>query len=226
MRTVKIKATDLIEDFNLYPRVDVDSGHVAQIVEAIEARAFLPPIIAEKKSKRIIDGFHRRRAWLRHAGNDVELEVELREYDSESEMFLEAIRLNAQHGRNLTSYDKTHAIERALRFEIDPSAVASALNLRVEKVTSFRTQRCAKIENTKRLAPLKLPIRHLAGTIITKEQSEIIPKLGGNQQLFYVNQLLMLIDSGMIDHQNEKLKRGLVKLSDKLMEFLGKAQAA
>src|SRR5688572_13414948 len=58
-----IKASELVEDFDLYPRGDVDGTHVLSLVQALEAGVELPPIIACKKTKRIVDGFHRRRAF-------------------------------------------------------------------------------------------------------------------------------------------------------------------
>lgn len=217
---MKIKLTELVEDFDLYPRGDVDSGHVAHIADAIESGADIPKILICAKSKRIVDGFHRKRAWQRILGNDGEIEVIAKTFKDEKEMFLEAMRLNAGHGRNLTSYDRTIAIEKAIRLDIEPSAIATALNLKAERVEMFKVERCAKIENTRRLVALKQPIRHFAGQTMTLEQSEVVPKLGGNNALFYVNQLKMLIQHDMIDSENENVMTGLEELAGVIKAFL------
>lgn len=222
---MKIKLTDIVEDFDLYPRGDVDSGHVAHIVDAIEAGADIPKIIICEKTRRIVDGFHRKRAWTRALGKDGEIEVIAKHYKNEAELFLEAMRLNAGHGRNLTSYDRTIAIEKAVRLDIDPADIATALNLKVERVTAYKSERCAKLENSRRIVPLKQPIRHFAGQTMTREQSEIIPKLGGNNALFYVNQLRMLVENDMIDSTNEKLLVGLADLGHLLRRYQKKGAA-
>lgn len=217
---MKIKASELVEDFDLYPRADVDSTHVKHIAEAIEAGAQIPPVIADLKSKRIVDGFHRSRAWRRIYGDEVEIDVLLKSYKNERELFLEAIRLNANHGRNMTSFDRTHAMEKALRFEIDPALVAAALNMKLERVTEFKSERCAKLENSRRCVPLKQSIRHMRGSTMTKEQADTVSKLGGNNQSFYVNQLILLIDNGLLDLKNERLLERLKLLNQKISKLL------
>lgn len=216
---MKIKLTEIVEDFDLYPRGDVDSQHVSHIADAIEAGADIPKILLCEKTHRIVDGFHRKRAWQRVLGVDGEIEVLTKHYKTEAELFLEAMRLNAGHGRNLSSYDRTIAIEKAIRFDIDPAQIASALNLKVERVTGYKTERCAKLENSRRLIPLKQPIRHFAGRTMSKEQSEIVPKLGGNNALFYVHQLKMLIENEMIDLENRALLDGLTELGDIIVKY-------
>jgi hypothetical protein len=213
MKTVTMKVSELVEDFDLYPRADVDSGHVSQIVEALAAGASLPPVVACSKTKRIVDGFHRSRATRRLFGNDSDISVLLKDYKDERELFLDAMRFNSCHGRNMTSYDRTHAMMLAERLEIEPSAVATALNMTVEKVTGWKSERAVKITGTRRMQPLKMPIRHMVGQQLTKEQADIVPKLGGNQQLFYVRQLRMLIDGDLIDRENEQLMTELRELA-------------
>jgi hypothetical protein len=212
-KTVTLTAEQLIEDFDLYPRADIDSGHVAQIMDAITAGAEIPPIIACSKSKRIVDGFHRCRAFRRLSGDFCEIQVILRDYKTEKDLFLDAMRFNSCHGRNMTSYDRTHAMMLAERLEIAPDAVASALNMTVDKVTAWKHDRAVRIEGTRRMQPLKMPIRHMLGQTLTQAQSAIVPKLGGNQQLFYVRQLRMLLDNAMLDLENEILMEELRELA-------------
>ena len=219
-KTVSMKCSQLVEDFDLYPRADVDAGHVNQIMDAITSGADLPPVVACSKSKRIVDGFHRCRAWRRIHGDDYEIQVILKDYKNEQELFIEAMRSNSAHGRNMTSYDRTHAIMIAERLEIAIKDVANALNMTADKITAWRTERAVRIEGTRRMQPLKMPIRHMVGQTMTKAQSEIVPKLGGNQQLFYVRQLRMLIDNDMLDRDNEAL---MSELRDLAVAISGKA---
>lgn len=220
MKTTKLKLSELVEDFDLYPRADVDSAHVSHIEDAIDASASIPPPIIDEKSKRIIDGFHRVRAWRRSLGDDGEIDVIVRAYKNEREMFLEAMRLNANHGRNMTSYDRTHAIAKATKMDIDPAEIASALNMSIDKVTSFKVDRCAKLENSRRAIPIKRPIWHMRGRELTQEQADVIPNLGGNSQGFYAAQLIKLIKNNLIDSGDERLMEQLKELFELLEGFI------
>jgi len=62
MNIKKVKAIELIFDWNLWPRYeaeDLDSTNLRRMKSAILAGITLPPIIVNKKDNRIVDGFHR-----------------------------------------------------------------------------------------------------------------------------------------------------------------------
>ena len=44
---MKVKAAELIEDFSLYPRSQVDGAHVQSMTESLLAGEKLPPIIID-----------------------------------------------------------------------------------------------------------------------------------------------------------------------------------
>ena len=224
--TTKIKVSELVEDFDFYPRMSVDSQHVTMLAEAIEAGAEMPAIIVDVASKRIVDGFHRARACRRVYGKEGEIAAVLKRYVNDAAMLLEAMKLNATHGRSLTSYDKTHAIALAMKFEIDPEIVAGVLNMKVERVEGFKVERMARIENTRRVVPIKRVVQHFAGREITQEQAATIPSLGGNSAGFYAHQLVLLIDNDMLDTEDEKLVEQLEELGGKLVAYLRQVKKA
>src|SRR5271155_2464210 len=61
MKTIAL--SELVLDFDIYPRVDVDTTNVSRIQDAITAKVAMPPLVIDKTSKRIIDGFHRYKAY-------------------------------------------------------------------------------------------------------------------------------------------------------------------
>ena len=87
----KMKAAELVLDFDLYPRNSLDPHNVKNIIEAISSGIELPPVIADRKSKRVIDGFHRVRGNLRLFGDDAEISVIEKDYRNEAAMFLDAM---------------------------------------------------------------------------------------------------------------------------------------
>ena len=204
------KLSELVLDFDLYPRGSVDSHHVGEIAQAIEAGATMPPIVIDKKSKRITDGFHRWRAYKQL--NDEEFEVECVEkaYKNEGEMLLDAMRFNASHGRALTSHDKAHCLIIAKKFKLSDHLVAQALNLTTGKIGKMRSTKIGRLG--RRPIALKRTIRHMAEKPLTVDQGEANEKLSGMAQLFYVNQLKILIKSNLIDYDNADLMEGLQEL--------------
>lgn len=201
----KMKAAELVLDFGLYPRNHVDATNVKNICDAMSAGAEIPPVIIDRKSKRVSDGFHRVRAALRVGGDDAEIMVIEKNYANDAELFLDAMRYNASHGAKLHPCDRTHCTIIAERLSIPAEAVAGALNMPVDKLARLSIDRTARTSGGLSVA-LKNTVRHgFAGRRLTKRQVEANDKLSGMNQVFYANQLIELIESEMLDTGNEKL---------------------
>ena len=219
----KIKAVELIEDFSLYPRSQVDGAHVAQMVHALEAGNILPPIIIDADSKRIVDGFHRVRAWRRASGVGVEVEVEARKYASEKDMYLDAMVLNSRHGKGITGAEQTGAILKAKAFRISVEAIASSLGITQERVASIMENKVASVRQGTtalgRMISLKRSMHHLAGMIITDRQADAMDMLPGQDQALLIRQLCKIIETNSIDKKNPKVIEGLKALRNALNEM-------
>lgn len=213
----KIKCSELILDYNLYPRCTIDSQHCGNIRLAMEAGTKMPPIIVCSKSKRVIDGFHRIIAAKRLHGKNAELDVIFKEYKNEGLMFLDAVRYNATHGRNLTTYDRSHCAIVAINFGINDKDISTCLNVKKSWLGELRKDRTAFINST--IIPLKRTIRHMRGKKLTVEQQEVNKKLSGMNQLFYVNQLIFLLESNLINKADDNLIDGLKTLHGLIVVF-------
>ena len=217
----KIKIGLLVEDLDVYPRESIDTTHVGHIADAVESGAVLPPIVADSKSKRIVDGFHRRRAYMRLYGDDYETNVTLVTYKSEADLFADAVARNACHGNNITPHDRTRCLLIAGRLGIADCDIARALNITVDRVNEIRATRLGKrrasaVSVDGDDVPLKYPARHMAGQTLTAAQVKVMPDLGGNQQAFYANQLIKLIETRLLDMTNERLIERLKVLREML----------
>lgn len=203
----RMKAAELILDFELYPRNNVDSHNVRNLVDALAAGAELPPVVSDKKSKRVVDGFHRTRATLQHFGPDAEIDVIEKSYKDEGEMFLDAMRYNAQHGAKLDPCDRTHCVIIAERLHIPLDAVAGVLHMPVDKLGALRQDRTAKSHGLS--VPIKQTIKHMAGKKLNERQVQANDRLSGMNQSFYANQLIELLESKMLNTEDEKLMQRL-----------------
>lgn len=217
----KYRLSELVLDFDLYPRGSVDSHHVGEIASAIESGATMPPIVIDMRSKRIVDGFHRWRAYCKIHGLDYKVECVEKTYKNDGEFLLDAMRFNASHGRALTQHDKTHCLILGVKLNLKESTIAGALNLTSAHIGTLKTTRIGRI-GTRPLA-LKQTIRHMAGRKLSKSQQIANEKLSGMNQLFYVNQLITLIDNDLIDMDNNKLITGLNRLRGLLEKYYCKA---
>ncbi len=151
METTKVKAIDLIFDWNLWPRQSaqkLDGTNLSRMKEALASGFSLPPIIVNKKDLRIVDGFHRTRAVLDLYGDDAEIDAYLREYANDGAMFLEAGVTNHHHGLPMSPKDRAHFISRCRRgYKIPWPAIAEALSMDVAKVKEFLEKRTARTES-------------------------------------------------------------------------------
>jgi len=132
---------------------------------------------------------------------------------------MDAIRLNAAHGRMLSSADKTRCVLFARKLGINDEQTARVLRVTVKVVKSSVEKRCAKVVVKQGQMPvvLKPSVLHMSGRVLTTKQADTIDKLGGNKTGFYARQLLMLIDSDLVDVKNEKEMVTLAELRDVLV---------
>lgn len=200
----RIKLAELVIDHDIYPRININPKNVQDLTEAHTSGVELPPIIIDRKSKRIVDGVHRFKMYLKILGEDGEIEVVEKAYPSEAAMFLDAMKYNAPHGLKMDACDQTRCLIIAERLSIPLEAVAGALHMPIEKLGELRVHRTAKDAGGLTI-PIKQTIRHMAGKKFTKRQEEANDRLSGMNQSFYANQLIELIESKMLDVEDEKL---------------------
>lgn len=217
-----MKAAELVLDFDLYPRNNVDTANIARIVEAMTAGETMPAVIIDKKSKRVVDGFHRTKAAIRlYGADDAKVEVIEKTYADDAAMFLDAMKYNATHGARLDSCDRVHCVHIAERLSIPLDAIAGALHMPVDRLGALRTDRTATTKAGGLVIPLKRTVSHqFAGKTLNKRQEEANTRLSGMQQVFYANQLIELLESKMLDTSDDKLMERLQVLQGLLETVL------
>lgn len=212
MPTKKMKVSELVFDYDLYPRGQVSSTDVSMMIEARKSGKNFPPILVDRRSKRIIDGFHRAKMEMRLHGADATITVQLKQYPNEAAMYRDAMRLNAEHGRKLSTWDRLHALGRATELGIDIDEVADDLNMTVEALGKLRTERIGELRTAGAKpedVPLKRTLRHLGGKELTARQVAANRRLSGMNQAFYANQLIELIECGGLNTADDSLMERL-----------------
>jgi len=226
MANTTIPLCDLVEDLELYPRHAVDDSNVAALAMALQSGATLPPIVADKKSKRIVDGWHRVRAYRRVLGPKAVVDVELRSYPDEASIVLDAVALNSAHGRRLDVIDQTRAVVMLERHGVVPVRIAAAMHVPEERITklSLRVAQARRpgegtVPGTKTVT-LKRPVAHMEGRTLTDEQVRVHGMLPGTSFLLITRQLRAALSAGMVDLTDDKLVAELKGLKAVLEEHL------
>lgn len=204
-KTVTLKASDLIEDFSIYPRNCVFDGHVYDLAETIRSGAALPPCVADNKTKRLTDGFHRRRAFVKVYGDDAPVEVMLVDFANDAEMVCDAIARNAAHGRRLTTADIARCAALGKKFRISRERLAELLHVTRDKLKDVTATRFAK--GSQGDVILRRPMSHLANRKLTKAQEAVVDHVGGHPAIHHVNVLIKLIESRSLPDDDQLFER-------------------
>lgn len=223
---VQLPLAKLVEDMDLYPRHAVDTAHVQSLVFALESGATLPPIVADKRSKKITDGWHRARAYRRVIGPEAVVDVELIPYKNEAEMIVDAVARNAAHGRPFDAIDRTRSVVMLRTIGCSDAQIGLALKVpeaRVEKLmvklASAPKSSGETIPGTNQVA-LKRSVIHLAGQSLTKSQAKTHAMLPGVSFLLIAKQLYQGLAERMVNLEDEKLVKQLADLRDLLVQLL------
>ena len=215
-RITKIKATKVVKDYNLYPRQSVDAYHVREIRNALQAGTALPPIILDKASLRVVDGFHRLAAYQQEHGPDAEIPCEYREYADEKEIFRDALICNSAHGRALTVYDKARAVGIGDNLGLSRDVLSGALHITKDRIEKLLLSRITASGDV-----VKQTMAHFAGREMTSAQRDFNRnRAGGLDQLFYINQVVALLETNSIDWDRDKVVAGLRHLGGLLEKEL------
>lgn len=214
----------LVEDMSIYPRHAIDGMHVASLVSALEVGNDLPPIRIDGKSKRITDGWHRRRARLRLAGNDGAQKTECIavDYGSEAEMIADAVRCNAIHGRRLDALDRTRCILMLRSVGLNDAQISQTIMIPEAKIEKLVVRVAEAPKGTGLAVPgtqmivLKQAAAHLAGEKMTKGQVEAHGMMPGTSLVLVARQLGEALRHDLIDWENERLIEALRELRDLL----------
>lgn len=216
----RMKVAELVLDFDLYPRHELDSHNCGRLREILEAGGEFDAVVIDKKSKRVVDGFHRTTVKRRYGGDDAKMAVIERDYPDEEALLLDMIRLNARHGKPLSSFDHARIVLLAKKLNIDPGKIAEVLQIRRAKIDEITTTRMAHSAEGNEPIVLKRTTGHLAGSPLTARQEQANNRASGMTPMFYVNQVLNLVENDLIDEKDEHVIQALRRLHGALEKYV------
>lgn len=219
-----VPAASLVLDHAVYPRHEINDDNVRSLARAIEAGTSLPVIVAQTKTNRVVDGWHRLKATLKVLGADAKITAEFRTYPDEASLLEEAIRLNAGHGARLTRYDQARCSILAEEMGLSEDRLAVALHLTLDSVRDLKDKKTAIAPAPPGQPALRIPIKatliEMHGQQLSERQANANKHAGGMSPRFYVNQVINLIEGDLIDEGNEQLMDALRRLARLLEQRL------
>lgn len=238
MTKATVKLSELVEDFDIYPRHSVDSSYVSDLARAIQAGDQLPLVRVDKKTKRIVDGFHRTRAWRKVLGRGGEIEADLRTYASEQDLLKESIELNAKNGRKLDQQDRSRSALLLERHGVTVKEIAVVLHTTEQRVQELINVRVVLVKPAQgggggTPAP---PVKHPAKPVaypqpgdspreLSPEQYQVMSSSSGHRTAQTVAQLTRELESGLVDLSVAGLREKLWRLHD-VIESVAQQPAA
>jgi hypothetical protein len=191
----KVKLKDLVLDYTIYPRNDVSGTHVQSLCDAFLSGSDIPPLVVDRKSKRIVDGFHRYKMHdkLKHEI----VEVILKDYRSEAEIFADSVRLNAAHGRAFDNYDKGRAVLKLKDFGYSEEEIAKIAFITPERIQKIELN-TGTIPSGERIV-IKNGLRlELVGENLNKKEIKLNESWSGMNPAFHARQILDMLKANII----------------------------
>jgi hypothetical protein len=142
------KIANLLFDWTLYPRKEVDKQVVRAYAKALQSGSKFPPIKVGifQEQKIVVDGFHRAHSRILLKIDYIECYVLT--FQTEAELFAEAVIANSSHGKTFTEVEVKTNIRRLRRYNFNVKDITSIVHLPASSIRS---------ESTKPVTILTLP---------------------------------------------------------------------
>ena len=220
-----IKITDVKVNDSIYPRAKVDFITVARYINAMKSGAVFPPIKVAKVGEflYLIDGGHRIQA--SKGCKETHIQAEIYEGLTEKEIYLEAVKLNSEHGKQFTTYEVTNIIVRLKDFQLTPKEISDLVRIPTTNLTSFVAKRMTRITDANGDVSeviLKKPFTHLAGNDIDLDNDveNVQRNFYGNSQEHLLGELIKLIENNLLDIEDKTVKAKFKKLKKLITAYI------
>lgn len=213
-----VKVGELVIDYGILPRAAVNFAHVGTLKNAALAGEGFPPIIAERSTKRVVDGLHRYTMYAQLYGEEHEVEVEFRDFADEKELWLTAVEANATHGLAYSTYDRRRILVEAEKRGISREVISSVIRMPVEKADKKIVDGSAFVKTPtggRERVPLRTGLKPLAGHFLNKKQEEA-NKTAAMKAEYHCKALIALLRAGLLSFGSKAAKAAVLSLHKEL----------
>lgn len=215
MKTIntKLNVKQIVFDTTLYPR-NQHSWQVAyDYSESMKTGAVFPRICVAKLNNSfvLIDGKHRLEAYKKLKIEEVECEVLVGL--NKEQMYIEAVKRNMSHGKQFSVQEKLGVALRLKDMKYPASEISKIVQIIPSKLTNLIGRKMTNTITGQEII-LKSEFENLAdGSKPVPQDIEYIQQsFTGQNPGKLIEELIVLVEGGIIDLNNQKLKGKLNKL--------------
>lgn len=216
MKNAIVKLDEVLLDEELYPRRKESWVTAYGYSQAMKAGSKFPPIVVanHKGKKYLIDGWHRMQAYRK---NGVEYaDAEVFKAKDRTEMYIEAVRRNATHGRPFTFQERVGIIDKLGKMNVSNETISKIVGIQIEKMESIKIERITNTVTGKTVI-LKSPMKHFSGHVIQNGEAEVQEQITGvRSQVQLIDMVTNMLEEGAFDMDNPAVVKCLERLSDML----------
>jgi len=215
-KTQLIKLADIEFDERYYPRTKYNWLVAYNYANAMKQNYEKFPLITVtyfRGTFMLIDGKHRFEAMkmnkMEHAQVIVVSDIK------ENEIYVEAVKLNSEHGYQFSPYEKAKIIINLRDMKLDDSLISEIIHIPLNKISSFVAKRMVNTLSGEDV--LKAPIKHLAGTKIDTVEQDIFAT---RSQSHIIQELIVLLENPEYLRKDKKILKQLERLKDLIDNIL------
>ena len=228
MKNLKLlKIEELVFEEEFYPRMQVDWMTVHRYAEAMKIGNEFPPItVCHWKGKWfVIDGWHRAQAYKRIGIEMVQAEV--LNLKTKKDIYLEAVKRNAYHGRPFSMQERVKIIARLEELKVEKATIENLVGIPINKWKRVKSRVLTTPSGKKVFlkAPVAPKARELSenGVVpenIAKAIEDSQEHLSVRTQIHLLDQFIDLLESRMLDLGNKEVLEKLEKVYELVAEIL------
>ena len=209
-KLLKIKQIKI--DESIYPRNKWGWQTSYDYAESMKTGAQFPAILVGLANSQyyLIDGRHRLEALKMNKKDHVQAEI-LRGL-SKKEMFVEAIKRNIQHGRQLSMQDKIKVAARLKDLNFTPAKISELVQIPSGKLKQFIAERVTNTLNGDRVI-LKAPVKNMGDKSVSDDFDNIQDSISSHSQGSILDQVITILENELLDFKNKAVKRKLNRLA-------------
>jgi hypothetical protein len=204
---MKLAIDEIVIDDTVYPRNGMNEFTVQRLALAGEAGAKFPPLVVESGTRRLVDGRHRLEVYKRKGVNKVD--VIIKKYATEADLFADAVRLNIGHGTPLDQYTIRNAVLRLEEYGYRRDQIAEVVRLPLDRIEKIERGFASTSEGHP--IALKGGLSHMRGETLNAEQQKLNRRYSGGKATFHLHQLCVLIETDMWPRSHD-FQEGMEKL--------------
>ena len=209
-------------DESIYPRSHVDWITKAKYYNALKSGAEFPSVVVGYWRGRylLIDGAHRLEAHKDFKTKH--LDVEVLKGLTKQEMFIEAVKRNAQHGRQFSAQEISKVVVTLTEWKVAKTEISKIVAIPADELKKFVADRLTRVSETGKDFILKKAFKHLSGNEVPSAWNveEIQVGYEGSSQEKILDEAIKLFQSRLIDMKNKVVKRKVKSLAKAIKEYI------